>query len=933
MLKVFRRAFLVICVLSPMLFGGRALAQIAPGVTQSAAHTANVSGTVRSASGQPVACSQVKLIGPAQLSTACDDRGTFRFRSVPWGTYTIIATSSQGTVSRGSIVLNADTVVTIQYAAPGALRTIAEVSTAGAGAHINVTSTSITSLSPSAYAFEGNGTWLGLFAQVPGVAASGYSYGGNNSLAVIPGQPQQPVVLSVNGALPYETATLLDGMPLQAVSANGAPVGGGVDLANMPLNAFDTADIVRGPGANAPSIVNSIGGSFVLHAPSPVDADHFEFSASNDPYGGIVSNASLALHLGRLSATFVYGINDSPGPLGEGSITPAYPYGFVTIGGKRVQGSTASEPSESSGIQNCYCTVTSSLFMCCVPYPTQWTSQNGAAAISYKIGPSITAEVFYAGATSRQNELTGYVPVEFAPSAADPPYKGSYAPSPPGQTTYSLLGGFPPLLTNASSSLLEEKLTAYVGSGVLRFAALQNNSFTYSDLDTSFPDGTYRLWGTANVGSTSPGTPTAYNGSLENVIFAPEPYNFHGWSNNRDLLGSYAVQVGPVSSAGLSYVTSYYNAASFEYLPPIYSTVLPNATSNTTNEVRVHFDTQIVNKLSLGLSWYFTTSGYPVPAPFPLKGPVSQWTDIPFRYNAPRLGLVWQPSNNIAVRFAGGGGYALPTLGELIGEPLTFDTNFYTEVTSNHALKPEEAFALNLGTDVRLQQNTVLSFDLYRTNLYGQLFDTENHAELNGLPFYTYEYKNLGASRYEGINLAVARDVPSGYYWHGTLGLTRGYLVSVPPGFYNGIYYPPPKYLPAPCTNCYNQAILPGPNFNTASGFLATVPYASASATFGYRWTRGRYFDLSGTYFGNNNIYYQRAFIGVDAHGSYAITPHVALRLTLRNLTGAYDQSIQELFPAYAVPVIPGAPAWSPGAAFKMPYEPRSAIFTVDYSY
>ena len=33
----------------------------------------------------------------------------------------------------------------------------------------------------------------------------------------------------------------------------------------MPL--FETADVVRGPGANAPSIVDSVGGSFVLHAP------------------------------------------------------------------------------------------------------------------------------------------------------------------------------------------------------------------------------------------------------------------------------------------------------------------------------------------------------------------------------------------------------------------------------------------------------------------------------------------------------------------------------------------------------------------------------------------------------------------------------------------------------------------------------------------
>jgi len=377
-------------------------AQIAPGVTQSAAHTANITGTVTQSDGTPVAGADVKLSGTAVLSTKSDAHGTFVFTSVPWGIYQIVVTSTLGTASRTNVTVNSDSTVAIQYQTQNGPKEIAHVSTSGAGAHINVTSSSISSVNPSEYAFQGNGTWTQLFAQIPGVAVSGYSYGGNSGSEKVAGAPQAPVVLSVNGALPYETSTTLDGMPLQGTSGNvGSNAGGGVDLSNMPLNAFDTADVVRGPGANAPSIVDSVGGSFVLHTPEQVDVNHFEFSASNDPYGGIVSNAKVALRLGRLSATFVYGVNDSPGPLGtRGVMSPGL--SPSTIDGQAVWGSTASFPANAFGITNCDCTITNTVLGCCVPQSTTWTGHSGAAALSYKITPTIDAEVFYAGATSRQ---------------------------------------------------------------------------------------------------------------------------------------------------------------------------------------------------------------------------------------------------------------------------------------------------------------------------------------------------------------------------------------------------------------------------------------------------------------------------------------------------------------------------------------------------
>jgi outer membrane receptor protein involved in Fe transport len=897
-----------------------AWAQIAPGVLQSAAHTATVTGTVTLANGQPVSGADVRLRGQAVLSAKTDNAGAFIFRSVPWGTYQIVVSSTFGTAERDNVILNADVNVAIQFPAGTGLRTIARVSTTNTGAHINVTSSAIQSVSPSRFAFEGNGTWAHLFDDVPGVTPSGYTNGATYAWTAF--SPNAPAVLTLNGALPYETATLLDGMPLQGTSATLLGAGGGVDLSVLPINGFDTADVVRGPGANAPSIVDSIGGSFVLHPPGTVARNSFELSVSNDPYGGIVSNADVAVHFGRLSATFAYGTNDSPGPLGHRNELGAL-FTPLAINGQSVWSPTFTEPNPSDGIVNCRCTGLTSLLYCCVPQSTAWSAQHGAASLSYAITPSITAEVFYAGSTSNQNYQFGYFPTEFAPSGTAPPYTGSFTPSPPGQKNYSILGVLSPggELYPQASSLLEEKVTAYLGSGVVRLGALQYNSFAHSNYLDGLQSGEYNVWGTANVGAGPPGTPTAYNGGLENLTFFDLFLNEYSWTNNRDLLGSYAAQLGPDSTGGISFVTSYYNEPYFENLlyhgSPLFALNQSTADSDTTNELRLYFESAI-GKLSLGASWYFANSSFHLPS----TANPNQWTNSQFPYSAPRLGLVWQASPNVAIRAAAGGGYALPSINDILGAPLSFLGTYYVQSAANPNLKPEESFGVDVGTDFRINRDTVVSFDAYRTNLFGQFYTTLTQSTFNGLPLYLYEFSNLAASRMEGINLTAQRDVPVGYYWKGSLGFTRGYVVSVPQGFYNGIG----------CVKCANTAIVPGANFNNVSGYLVTVPYADGSATFGYRWRPGTFADLAATYYGNNNAYFTpRAFVALNAHAGFSLGKNLSLLVTFYNITNAYGQSVQTFDPSYAVPVIQGGAPNPVGAAFAIPYGPRSVLVTLGW--
>ena len=161
-------------------------------------------------------------------------------------------------------------------------------------------------------------------------------------------------------------------------------------------------------------------------------------------------------------------------------------------------------------------------------------------------------------------------------------------------------------------------------------------------------------------------------------------------------------------------------------------------------------------------------------------------------------------------------------------------------------------------------------------------------------------------------------------YWHGALGLTRAYVVDVPPGFYNGTTGFPPTF----CTNCANTYVIPGINFN--GKFETPVPYANGTAQIGYRWAPGKYIDIAPTYYGNGNPYFEPGFVAVDMHAGYALTKTFSVIATLRNLTGIYGQNIQTLGPD--VPLT--APAVT-GFAFPLggiPYGPRSLIVTANFN-
>jgi outer membrane receptor protein involved in Fe transport len=425
-------------------------------------------------------------------------------------------------------------------------------------------------------------------------------------------------------------------------------------------------------------------------------------------------------------------------------------------------------------------------------------------------------------------------------------------------------------------------------------------------------------------------------------------------SNNRDLLFSYATPFGENFHAGVSFVRSYYNMPSQNNVTIgdpcniIFLDPFSSAISQTTNEERIFVGGNLSGKTSLDLSMYFANVDYHVPDPnvaIPcLFSPVGNYLQIEagqppayidtrYSYAAPRLGFVWRPSPAVSVRAAAGGGFAEAPLSDLVGSNGTpFCLGGSCSVTlTNTSLQPEKSFSFDLGTDIRLHRNTVFSLDVYRSNLYGQLYHSTSFTgtcpTCGGLPLYITQYGNLGVSRYEGVLIDLRHDAPRGVYWALSGGLIRGYLVSVPNGFY-GNASGPCDFATAKTPNgsrCPNLAVVPNVNFNGAFTGV-NVPYSQALGKLGYRWSAEKYADLVGTYYGNNNTYNRPAFVELDGHVGYSLSRNLSLLMTFQNITGIYDGSIQTFAAENlsAAPVVAGLPY----ALYGEEFGPRTVLLT-----
>jgi len=915
---------------------------------------AQVSGQVFDSLGQAVPSAAVQLEGSVNTKTLADATGHFVFANVVPGTYTIVvsATGYSTETRSGIVVQNEDLSFSIQLALASKLKEIGHVSTSSGRGAMNVTAAPSYVLTPADMAFQGQTQWGRVLEELPGVSVTGAAGGGPS---IIPGSAYNSAIVSIRGAQPYETAMLIDNMPMYGEST-AANAGTAVDLASYSPQAFNSYDVIAGPGAQSPSIVGSIGGSLNLHPAGQVTKDHYDFSMSNDAYGGWIANGFAAAHFGKLSATVTYGFNNSPGPVYGASSIVTSPgtlisaingISFVCTGTCATTANIFPNGNTARGFLNSG--QTTGLIGCCTSNVRgEWVNHSESLSLFYQFSNSARAQFFFADNSTPTVQSGTNVPTVFSPTAGFG-YAGSLpvnallqAPTVPYQSV--------PLVEQ--SQIYEGKLIFQLGRGQLQVAALTNLSVLaqFQSLPSSL--GTMQLFGSgcqASITTVSPCpagfAPVAFNGTTNTISLYPNVTTVNKYGHNRDLSAVYSTPLSDRARGVVSLVHAYYDFTSQTSLfsqssngsggvTTSSSFTLPQANFATTDEARLGYGFTPNDRTSVEISYYIANARFHVINPASAttaQANLAQvmYMDEEFHYNAPRASFVWRPSSSLSIRASTGGGFAISPLQNVVGGAgaVLGCPALCTQSIPNVNLVPETSWGYDIGFDKRLAQSTVLSFDAYSTNLKGQFYsDVETSGTCptcSGQPLYVTQFRNLGESRYQGLELDVHRDVSRGVVWSLSGSFMRGYVVSLPPGFYNAAN--------ATCNfstgvGCTNAKIIPGINFNGVfSSAGANVPYAQGFVLYGYRWSPDRFVNVDMHYFGNNNGYFAPAFVVFDASAQLPLTKFVSLQGTFRNITGALDSTVESDGQGYVYPTAFGAPAYT----YTIPYNPRTFLLTL----
>jgi hypothetical protein len=228
----------------------------------------------------------------------------------------------------------------------------------------------------------------------------------------------------------------------------------------------------------------------------------------------------------------------------------------------------------------------------------------------------------------------------------------------------------------------------------------------------------------------------------------------------------------------------------------------------------------------------------------------------------PHFGLVYRPTRDLVFRFTGGSSMTIPYASLVSGF-----TNYALGATSitvsapNFGLRPEELVSLDLGSDYRTPDGSVLSGDIYNIVVHNPWISTKvqicNDAAscavaLPGLPATTAGYTSQtlnGAEQYaQGVEFSLTREPALGFGYRVNSSFERNYYLHTPAAFFT-----------AP------QVFFNGNQFVSTGSGNTSVPYAKGYAEIQYASANKGLIRFGADYEGNNNSYNAPAFWIFDA--------------------------------------------------------------------
>ena len=859
-----------------------------------------ITGTVRNGGGTAIADASVSIYPARAARVTTDAHGAFTIANVPAGTYNV-SVSKGGFVTwtySGVTVPGAPALaVTLVARSLNTMEQIASVSTS-AGSTFNTSPTAIQTLPQQAFVNQGQLQIGHVLDQIPGVVSA--RPGSANAAA--PGSITSP---NLRGALDYEKATYIDGFPL----ING----GKGDYPTMLVNSllYSDVEVVKGPTAYANEINYGIGGTlnFVTGQPSltPHDSVVAGFDNQSGSYFALRLSDTIAHgKLGYLFAVVRYGTS---GPLSNYPTYVTLPSG-TKINGVAISGTTISStpPAGYSGPYpvpgsytksnpaNAYTT----LVACCQDVTSGYQSNGELAKLSYHFSSvtTLTAGFIgiqgqYDGPAASFTQLYSTFTPGLSFNTAGTPFSNG------GQFLLNNTTTLPNTTTYDNEPMFEGELRSGVGNDTLlaRYYSAVLERPTYSDSPNPFA--TYvlplQLYGTAKLGATT----SSFNGQTADVTIPAANAYVNSMGDHDYLRGGSFEWDHPIGDDLLSaaytsdaMLTDSYKVSVVGGQAVTQYTIAPGTRQDFSNYM-LRGVLQIGQKGQLVLANYFNIyrSTFSPTGTLPNN---FMFTTTTTTHDDPRLGYVYRATPDLAIRFSAGSSIA-PPYGSLIDSNTTTPSQLgaptngaYTISQNSGMLKPETAFAYDLGSDARFHNGMILSTDVYLTNIWNQfatgVSDTGTTYTYNGVayPVYASTNENLAQSRYEGIEAALRYDPPVGYGYTVAGDLAKAYAYNISGNF----------YLTAAGPYTTNLGVVPGVNYySNGTGYNGisnkSEAYSMAYVDVHRRGSWGQYASFGLTYYGSNNTFNIPAFIVGHASLRQPIARDTALQLSVDNLFGS----------------------------------------------
>jgi hypothetical protein len=233
-----------------------AFAQPAPAQVAQSQTGTTVSGTAVDQNGAPLRDVVVTLKGPQTYTATSDGSGAFEIDGVEPGVYTATATrGGYDTITADTVVVTpGESSVSLNPALAAqsytSIKTIGRTSNAASlHAGFNTSAAAIQTVSQQTFQDQAQTQIVNVLNQIPGVYTESPNVGGNDA------DPGAIRFTSIRGSFGNETQALLDGHPM----SNGQYG----DFVSSFLNSFllQSVEVVKGPGASAPQVINGIGGT------------------------------------------------------------------------------------------------------------------------------------------------------------------------------------------------------------------------------------------------------------------------------------------------------------------------------------------------------------------------------------------------------------------------------------------------------------------------------------------------------------------------------------------------------------------------------------------------------------------------------------------------------------------------------------------------